>query len=216
MRDRLDRVVPEVVRRRLCQCHAEADDVPKPVLHRYLQRAREGVVWKLDGLGERDVRRPMVPTGTNLLGLVKHLACVEYAYLGTAMDRPPSEPVPWWDDDAEPNADMWATAEESSAHVMGLYRRACAHADHTITEFGLDSVGHVPWWPEDRREPTLHTLLVTVIAETNRHAGHADILRELIDGRVGLRAGHTNMPPSDTDWWQSYRQHLDDIAAQFD
>ena len=172
-------------------------------------------MWKLEGLGERDVRRPMVSTGTNLLGLVKHLACVEYAYFGTALDRPPPEPVPWWDDDAAPNADMWATAEESSTDVLDLYERACAHADHTITELGLDAVGHVPWWPEGSRTPTLHTLLVAVIAETNRHAGHADILRELIDGRVGLRAGHTNMAPGDTEWWQSYRQHLDDIAGQF-
>ena len=186
------------------------------VLHRYLRTAREGVRWKVDGLSEREVRRPMVPTGTNLLGLVKHLACVEYAYFGTAFDRPPPEPVPWWDDDAEPNADMWATAEESRDQVLGLYRRACAHADRTIDELELDSVGHVSWWPEDRQTPTLHTLLVTVIAETNRHAGHADILRELIDGRVGLRAAHTNMPPGDTDWWDTYRQRLDDIAAQFD
>ncbi len=193
-----------------------ADDLPKRVLHTHLQRAREGVVWKLDGLGERAARRPMVPTGTNLLGLVKHLACVEYAYFGTALDRPPPEPVPWWDDDAEPNADMWATAEESRVDVLGLYRRACAHADRTITELGLDAVGHVPWWAEGRQAPTLLTLLVTVVAETNRHAGHADILRELIDGRVGLREGHRNMAPGDTQWWQSYRRRLDDIAAQFD
>jgi hypothetical protein len=174
------------------------------------------VLWKLEGLGERDVRRPMVSTGTNLLGLVKHLACVEYAYFGTALDRPPPEPVPWWDDDAAPNADMWATAEEPSTYVLDLYRRACAHADRTIDELGLDTVGRVPWWPEGSRAPTLHTLLVTVLAETNRHAGHADILRELIDERVGMRAGHTNMPAGDTTWWQSYRQHLDDIAALFE
>lgn len=173
-------------------------------------------MWKLEGLGERDVRRPMVSTGTNLLGLVKHLACVEYAYFGTAMDRPPPEPVPWWDDDAAPNADMWATAEESSTDVLDLYGRACAHADRTIDQLELDTVGHVPWWPEGSRAPTLHTLLVAVIAETNRHAGHADILRELIDGRVGMRAGHTNMPTGDTEWWQSYRQHLDDVAGHFD
>jgi hypothetical protein len=192
------------------------DQAPKAVLHRSLQTVREGVLWKLEGLTEGETRRPMVPTGTNLLGLVKHLACVEYAYFGSAFDRPPPEPVPWWDDDAEPNADMWATPEESRELVLALYGRACAHADRTIDQLALDTVGHVPWWPEDRQIPTLHTLLVTVIAETNRHAGHADILRELIDGRVGLRAGHTNMPSGDSEWWQTYRQHLDDIAAQFD
>jgi hypothetical protein len=192
------------------------DEAQKAVLHRSLRAVREGMLWKLDGLSERDVRRPMVPTGTNLLGLVKHLACVEYAYFGTAFDRPPPEPVPWWDDDANPNDDMWATADESREQVLALYGRACGHADRTIDQLGLDTVGHVFWWPEDRRTPTLHTLLVVVVAETNRHAGHADILRELIDGRVGLRAGHTNMPPGEAEWWQTYRQHLDDLAARFD
>ena len=193
-----------------------ADDMRKMSLHRHLQRLREGVLWKLDGLSERQVRWPMVPTGTNLLGLVKHLACVEYAYLGTALDRTPPEPVPWWDDDAEANADMWATAEESRDDVLGLYRRACTHSDRTIVEVPLAEAGHVPWWPTVEQHPTLHTLMITVVVETARHAGHADILRELIDGRVGMRAGHTNMPSRDAQWWQSYHQHLQDVAAGFD
>ncbi len=193
-----------------------AADRGKDVLHRHLQRLREGVLWKLDGLSERQVRWPMVPTGTNLLGLVKHLACVEYAYLGTALNRPPREPVPWWDDDAEANADMWATAEESRDEVVGLYRRACAHSDGTIAELALAETGHVPWWPTAEQYPTLNTLMITVVVETSRHAGHADILRELIDGRVGMRAGHTNMPSGDAKWWKSYHQRLQDTATEFD
>ncbi len=86
---------------------------PKADLRRYLQLAREAVLWKLDGLSEYDVRRPMVPTGTNLLGLVKHLASIELLYFGAVFGRPTDEPLPWFEDDAEPNADMWATAEES-------------------------------------------------------------------------------------------------------
>ena len=144
-------------------------------------------MWKLDGLGEYDIRRPLVPTGTNLLGLIKHLAGVEYGYFGITFDRPFDEELPWLDADAEPNADMWARAEESRSDIVDLYRRAWVHADTTIAELDLDSVGRVPWWPDDRSEVTLHQILIHVIAETHRHAGHADIVRELIDGAVGLR-----------------------------
>lgn len=190
-------------------------ETPKAVLHRYLQSAREAVVWKLDGLDEQQIRRPMVPTGTNLLGLVKHLAGVELGYLGIAFGRRADEHLPWWDDDASPNADMWATPEESREDILALYRRAWAHGDATIEALPLDAVGRVPWWPPGRDEPTLHLVLVHLIAETNRHAGHADIVRELIDGTVGLRAENSNLPPEGPEWWASYRAHLDEVARGF-
>jgi uncharacterized damage-inducible protein DinB len=189
---------------------------PKPDLHRYLQLAREALVWKLDGLSEYEARRPMVPTGTNLLGLIKHVASVELGYFGETFDRPSDEPLPWFEDDAEPNADMWATADESRETIVGLYRRACAHSDATIHALPLDAIGRVPWWPEDRSEVTLHTVLVHMIAETNRHAGHADIVRELIDGTVGLREDNDNMAPEDADWWQRYGSRLDSVAREAD
>ncbi len=189
---------------------------PKEHLRRYLQSGRDAVVWKLGGLGEYDIRRPMVPTGTNLLGLVKHLASVEFGYFGTTFDRPFDEVLPWWDDDAEPNADMWATPDESREDVVGLYRRAWSHADTTIDELDLDAVGMVPWWPPDRREVSLHQILVHVIAETHRHAGHADIVRELIDGAVGLREGVSNLPDVDAAWWEAYRARLEDAARRAD
>lgn len=184
----------------------------KAVLHRYLQAAREALLWKLDGLSEYDVRRPLTPTGTNLLGLVKHVASVEFGYFGATFGRPPSESSAWFDDDAEPNADMWATADESRGDIVALYHQAWAHADATIDALPLDAVGQVPWWPEDRRKVTLHTVLVHVIAETNRHAGHADIVRELIDGTVGLRSGNDNMAPGDATWWERYRDRLEQTA----
>jgi uncharacterized damage-inducible protein DinB len=187
---------------------------PKADLRRYLQIAREALVWKLDGLSEYDVRRPMVPTGTNLLGLVKHVASVEFGYFGDTFGRPFDEPLPWFDEGAEPNADMWATADESREHIIGLYHRAWAHADATIETLGLDAVGHVLWWPDDRSEVTLHMILVHVIAETNRHAGHADIVRELIDGAAGLRDGNDNMPPADAAWWEDYRSRLERVARE--
>ena len=187
---------------------------PKQDLHRYLQIARDALLWKLDGLSEYDIRRPMVPTGTNLLGLVKHVASVELGYFGETFGRPWQEPMPWFDEDAEPNADMWATADESRQHIVDFYQRARAFADATIDSLGLDAVGHVAWWPEERREVTLHLILVHMIAETDRHAGQADIVRELIDGAAGLRADNDNLAPGDAAWWAGYRDRLERVARE--
>jgi uncharacterized damage-inducible protein DinB len=191
---------------------AEPDQ--KADLHRYLQRGRDALLWKLDGLTEYDVRRPMVPTGTNLLGLVKHVASMELEYFGLVFGRPSAEPLPWLAEDAEPNADMWATPEESREQIVALYHRAWAHSDATIGALALDATGSVPWWPEDRRQVTLQRILVHVIAETERHAGHADIVRELIDGAAGLRPDNDNLPPGDQAWWEGYRARLERAALE--
>ena len=185
----------------------------KADLHRYLQAAREALLWKLDGLAEYDIRRPLTPTGTNLLGLVKHLAGVELWYFGDAFERPPRE-RPWSADDARDNADFWATADESRDQIVGIYRRAWTHADQTIEALGLDAVGHVPWWPADRQEVTLHLVLVHVLAETNRHAGQADIVRELIDGAAGLQVDADNLRIRDPKGRQNYRDQLERVARQ--
>jgi uncharacterized damage-inducible protein DinB len=185
---------------------------PKADLHRYLQAGREALLWKLQGLSDYDVRRPLVPTGTNLLGLVKHVASVELGYFGATFGRPSNEPLPWFEDGAEPNADMWATAEESREAIIGLYHRSWAHADATIEALPLEATGQVPWWPQERREVTLHRILVHMIAETHRHAGHADLVRELVDGAAGLRADNDNMPPGDRAWWEAYRDRLEQVA----
>ena len=186
----------------------------KNTLQRYLQSGRDALVWKLDGLGEYDIRRPLVPTGTNLLGLVKHLAGVEYGYFGLTFGRPFDDELSWLGEDAQANADMWARAEESRSDIVDLYRRAWVHADTTIAELDLDSVGRVPWWPEDRSEVTLHQVLIHVIAETHRHAGHADIVRELIDGAVGLRQDVSNLPDAAPEWWDEYRNQVEDAALR--
>ncbi|HEX6419923.1 MAG TPA: DinB family protein [Acidimicrobiales bacterium] len=185
---------------------------PKADLHRYLQSARESLAWKLDGLSEYDVRRPLVPSGTNLLGLVKHVASVELGYLGDTFGRPSGEPLPWFAPDAEPDADMWATPDESRDDIVGLYRRAWAHGDVTIQALPLDAVGHVPWWPEDRGDVTLHLVLVHLIAETHRHAGHADIVRELIDGATGRRPDDPNVLTRDEASLARHRDRLEQAA----
>ncbi|MGI5158061.1 DinB family protein [Microbispora sp. CA-102843] len=187
---------------------------PKKDLQRYLQAARDALLWKLDGLSEYEIRRPLTPTGTNLLGLVKHLAGVEEGYFGETFGRPFGESLPWMADDAEDNADMWATADESREEIVGLYRRVWQHADTTIATLALDAIGRVRWWPDERSEVTLHQILVHVIAETNRHAGHADIVRELIDGATGVRDGNLNLPSGDQEWWESYRNRLERTARQ--
>jgi uncharacterized damage-inducible protein DinB len=156
----------------------------------------------------------LVPTGTNLLGLVKHVASVEAGYLGDTFGRPYPEPLPWLAEDAEANADMWATADESRDAIVDFYRRVWKHSDVTVDTMPLDARGHVPWWPADRSEVTLHRILLHMIAETDRHAGHADIVRELIDGAAGLRADADNMAPGDAAWWSDYRQRLEDVAQQ--
>ncbi len=191
-------------------------DTPhKDDLHEYLTAARKALLWKLDGLSDYDIRRPLVPTGTNLLGVVKHVGSVGAGYFGECFGRPFPEPIPWFADDAEPNADLWATTEESRDFIVGFYGRAWAHADATIEALALEATANVPWWPDGQNTPTLHTLLVHMTAETYRHAGHADIVRELIDGAVGARDGNSNLPDLDDDAWSKYHDRLEAAAQQF-
>lgn len=168
------------------------------------------MLWKLDGLSEYDLRRPLTPTGTNLLGLVKHLSIVEAWYFGKSFDRPYPESLPWWDDDAEEGVDMWVPADETTDEVVERYKRVWVHADETINTLPLDAHGHVPWWSNP--DVTLHNMLVHVLAETNRHVGHADILREQLDGRAGLMRENSNVAEHDDTWWATYRARIEQAA----
>ncbi|GAA5160115.1 DUF664 domain-containing protein [Ornithinimicrobium tianjinense] len=188
----------------------ELDDL-KGWLLRYLQSARDALLWKLEGLSEYDLRRPLTPTGTNLLGLVKHLASVELGYLGDSFGRPSGIPLPWYDDDAEANADLWATADETSEEIIDFYRRAWAHGDATVAALDLDARGQVPWWGE-HSEVSLGQILVHLTTETHRHAGHADIVRELIDGQAGLRPGVSNLPEQSVEAWAAHRERVEGAA----
>ena len=193
-----------------------AERTQKEILHRYLRAGREALLWKLEGLSPYDARRPMTPTGTNLVGLVKHVASVEAGYLGSVFGRPfPDEPFPWFSEGSEPNADMWATPDESISGIVDLYGRVAVHSEATIDALDLDASGHVPWWG-DHGDVTLHQILVHVATETHRHAGHADILREMIDGAVGLRSGNENLPDVDADFWPAHRQRVEEAARVAD
>jgi Protein of unknown function (DUF664) len=178
----------------------------KEILHDKLREGRAALLSRLDGLGEYDLRRPLTPTGTNLLGLVKHLAGLEYLYLGESLGRPGPETLPWVEDGSIwDGADMWALPGESSGFLIWLYHRACEHADKAIDELDLAAPARVEHWPEDRRGTTLGFLLVRMAAETAHHAGHADIVRELIDGRGG--ADHDMLDNA------SWRDYVAGVAA---
>ncbi|SOE07764.1 DinB family protein [Streptomyces sp. Ag109_G2-15] len=168
---------------------------PKEDLRVYLQDARDVLLWKLEGLSEYDVRRPLTPTGTNLLGLVKHMTGAESLYFGATFGRPCDGTPLWITGDAEPDADLWARPEESREEIVGRYRTAWEHSDETIAALPLDAVGRLPGGT--RSEVTLHRILTHMVAETQRHAGHADIVRELIDGAVGQRRDDLNTAPFD-------------------
>ncbi|BCJ69549.1 DinB family protein [Polymorphospora rubra] len=160
------------------------EDFAKGHLHGQLRRTRQALVWKLEGLSEYDVRRPLTATGTNLLGLVKHLATLEAWYFGEVFARPYPEPLGRWQD--ADGSDLWVTSGETREQIIDFYQRAWGHADATLDELPIDAPGHVPWWPQP--DVKLFNIMVHVLLETSRHAGHADILREQLDGRTGVRA----------------------------
>ena len=185
-------------------------DPVKDALHRKLREVRSALISAVDGADEHDVRRPLTPTGTNLIGLVKHLVGVEHVYLGESFGRPAPDVLPWvadgsvWD-----GADMWATADESSEGIVALYRRACAHSDVTIAALDVDRSGQVPHWPDDKAATTLGYLLVWVVSETAQHAGHAEIVRELVDGRAGADTS------GDGTDWAAYTARVQAAADAF-
>jgi hypothetical protein len=189
-------------------------DPAKDDLHRYLQTGREALLWKLDGVGEYDARRPLTPTGTNLLGLVKHAASVESEYLGLVFGRPFPDELPWSAPGAEPDADLWALPGEGRQEIVDLYHRVWAHGDATIAALPLDAEGSVPWWPEGRRGVTLHRVLVHLTTEVFRHAGHADVVRELVDGAAGLREGNDNLGRSGAEAWRAHHDRVERAAHE--
>jgi hypothetical protein len=186
------------------------DAFAKEYLHHDLREVRAVLLWKLDGLSEYDIRRPLTSTGTNLLGLVKHLSNTEARYFGDTFGRPFPERLPWWDNDAEFEADKWVAPNETRVEIVNRYRAACTHADATIDALDLDSPGHVPWWP--RPNVKLFNVVVHVLTETNRHAGHADILREQIDGAVGTDPEAAVHYEQGTTFWAAHRAKIEDAA----
>jgi hypothetical protein len=138
----------------------------KEVLLGFLDYLRASVAAKPEGAPEPQVRTAAVPSGTNLLGLVKHLAHVErFIFLG--------------DEVADWQATFRPDPTESVDDLVASYREATARANEVIAATADLSA---PLRPDG---PSMRWALTHMIEETGRHAGHADILRELIDGATG-------------------------------
>ncbi|MER7588893.1 DinB family protein [Micromonospora sp. NPDC127501] len=188
----------------------------KAALHDYLRGNREDLIWKLDGLSEREVRLPRTATGNNLLGVVKHCLNVEAGYFGPTFGREfptPDELVPLTAFDEDPQADWYARADETKDGLIDLYRRVGAFADQTIDQLPLDAPGQVPWWRPGRQDVTLQRIIIHVTCDLARHAGHADIMREQHDTAIGLRRNNSVIP-DDYDW-PAYVSKLTKLADHF-
>ncbi|WP_328373564.1 DinB family protein [Micromonospora zamorensis] len=188
----------------------------KAALHLYLKENRDDLLWKLDGLSERDARMPRTATGTNLLGIIKHCLNVEAGYFGPTFGREfptPEELVPMQAFDEDPQADWYASEDETKDGLIDLYRRVGVFADQTIDQLPLDAPGQVPWWRPGRQDVTLQRIIIHVTCDLARHAGHADIIREQHDSAIGLRQDNTNIP--DAYDWSAYVAKLTKLADRF-
>lgn len=152
----------------------------KPSLVASLQRHREAVLWKLEGLDDEQLRRRVVGSDMTLLGTVKHLASTEYSWFCSTFDRP-SDEIPSEVLDEDPQADWRIHPWETTEGVLSYYERARAAADEAIRELKVTERGTS--WNGNR--VTMRWVLIHMIEETARHAGHADLVRELVDGRTG-------------------------------
>ena len=183
----------------------------KSTLQRYLRKERDALLATLGGLDERQIRWPLTPTGTNLLGLVKHTASVSLDYFGETFGRDHGQVMPWFAEGARVNDDLWATAEQTREQIVALHEASAREADATIEALDLDSPGRVPWWPAEHAGVTLGQVLVHVIAETAHHAGHADIVRELLLGTPPDT--DPNLPDWDAEQWSAYCRQLEEVAV---
>ena len=186
------------------------DEFAKAYLHSDLRDARASLLQTLAGLGEYDIRRPLTATGTNLLGLVKHLSTTEAWYFGDVFGQPFPGRWPRWDDPAGHLGEFWATADETRAEIVDRYRQAGEYADATIDALAIDAPGHVPWWP--RPDVMLFNVLVHVLTETSRHAGHADILREQLADAAAVDSGALGLHGRDREFWERHFAEVEQAA----
>jgi len=186
----------------------------KEILHAQLRVQRTALRHKLDGISERQARLPRTRTTTNLLGLLKHVACCEAGYFGEVFDRPSGIPMPWEAPGASmaDDLDLFATEDETMSDVLTFADACFAHADSTIEELPIDAPGTVPWWRPGSREVVLGQIISHMALDEARHAGHADILREQLDGTVGLRLPGDNLPDLDDAAWARRHASLQRIA----
>jgi hypothetical protein len=175
----------------------------KAQLLEQLRSIQQSLLWKLEGLSDAELRRPMTNTGTNLIGIVKHLTGLTYGYLCSAFGRE-RETFRWeFDEELLHGLDMWATPDESTEELVAAYRRACDAAGRTIEELDLDTPGK----HHSGGTVSLRSMILTVLLDTTRHTGHADVVREMIDGRVGSHPGDA-MVTDDEEHLGMYRARI--------
>lgn len=164
--------------------HTPSDRDERETLIAFLDKYRETVLLKLDGLNREQLGRRLLHSRTTLLGLVKHLILVEQWWFATVIA---GEPEPN-EDPGDPNAEWLITDNDNPEQIVAAYRAACAHSDEIVRaastlDLRVPDDTHVP--ERHRSDKTVRWILVHMLEETARHAGHADILRKLIDGQTG-------------------------------
>lgn len=172
------------------------------------------LIGKCEGLSEYDARRPLTGSGTNLLGLLRHTAAVTLGYITECFGRPADWEMPWFGPDVEPDTDLWVPASDTRESVLALGEHARRKLADSAAALSIDSPGRVPWWGESGAV-TFGQILVHVLAEVARHTGQADILREGVDGSLGMRAGDPNVTPRDEAGWAAHAARIEADAATF-
>jgi len=150
------------------------------MLSAFLDRYRETILWKLEGVTTEQASARLVPSASTLLGIVKHLAYVERGWFPIYFAGGPVN-YPWAEDEPDPDIDFRVSVTDTIESVSRLYREEIVRSREIVAGASLDDLSK-----EQNRGPrTLRWIMVHMIEETARHAGHADILRELTDGAVG-------------------------------
>ena len=153
-----------------------------------LDRQRRYVAWKCGNLNSAGLRATLGPSAMTLGGLLKHLPAVEDDVFSVKLHgrdpHPPWDTVDW---DADPDWEWRSAAEDSPAQLMSLWQEAVGRSRGLVAEAlaadGLDRLASYTW--PDGRTPSLRRLLVDMVEEYARHVGHADLIRESVDGLVG-------------------------------
>ena len=153
-------------------------------LRAFLDFHRATLLWKVEGLSKQELSRPLTPSGTNLLGMVKHLAFVERYWFGiffAGLDLP----MPGSDED--PDADWRIEPDETVEQVVALYHAEVARSRELVAGASPDDRGRGKVVRRDGPASnfSLRWIMLHMIEETARHNGHADVLRELTDGATG-------------------------------
>ena len=156
----------------------------RETLEGMLDYYRETVLVKIAGASEEHLRAVIVPSGWSMLGVIKHLAYVERNWFRVRLEDEQGLPVPWTEED--PDADFRVEPEETTEQIVAFYRGEVARSRTNAAGHALDDLA--AGWPADRApelRPNLRWIYVHMIEETARHAGHLDVVRELLDGTTG-------------------------------